>query len=458
MLHRHATAACTAALVAAGALVLTGLPAAVASETPTPPAGPSSTVQSAAALLGADRPSPEVLRALQRDLGLTDAQARARLVNEAEAGAIAGRLRAALGTRFAGAWVRGATSATVTVATTDSADVATIKAGGAEAEVVRYGLAELEAAKAKLDQAATTTRTLDAPVWYVDVRTNTVTLEAAEAAAAEALLTASGLDRALVRVRTTDERPQPLAHDLRGGDAYYIGAARCSIGFSVTSGTQQGFATAGHCGKEGNETTGHNKAAQGAFKASKFPENDMAWVATNADWTGTPYVKGEAEKNVEVTGSTEALVGASICRSGSTTGWHCGTVEQHSTSVTYPQGTVTGMTRTTVCAEPGDSGGAYLSGSQAQGVTSGGSGNCTSGGTTYHQPINPILQAYGLTLKTTASQPGEAGKSGGTWAAGKVYAPGDQVTYDGVTYRCIQSHQAQSGWNPAAAPVVWQRA
>jgi streptogrisin C len=36
-------------------------------------------------------------------------------------------------------------------------------------------------------------------------------------------------------------------------------------------------------------------------------------------------------------------------------------------------------------------------------VTSGGSGDCTSGGTTYFQPINPILNAYGLTLITTGS-------------------------------------------------------
>ncbi|SEQ43136.1 streptogrisin C, partial [Streptomyces radiopugnans] len=48
---------------------------------------------------------------------------------------------------------------------------------------------------------------------------------------------------------------------------------------------------------------------------------------------------------------------------------------------------------------PGDSGGSYISGNQAQGVTSGGSGNCRTGGTTYHQPVNEILSAYGLTLK-----------------------------------------------------------
>ena len=53
-----------------------------------------------------------------------------------------------------------------------------------------------------------------------------------------------------------------------------------------------------------------------------------------------------------------------------------------------------------MCAEPGDSGGSLIAGTQAQGVTSGGSGNCSSGGTTYFQPVNEILSAYGLTLTT----------------------------------------------------------
>jgi streptogrisin C len=102
-----------------------------------------------------------------------------------------------------------------------------------------------------------------------------------------------------------------------------------------------------------------------------------------------------------VAGSTEAAVGAAICRSGSTTGWHCGTIGAKNQTVNYAQGSVSGLTRTNVCAEPGDSGGGWMSGQQGQGVTSGGSGNCTSGGTTYFQPVNEILQAFGLTLRTS---------------------------------------------------------
>ncbi|MER5297729.1 alpha-lytic protease prodomain-containing protein, partial [Streptomyces pharetrae] len=365
----------------------------------------------------------------------------------------------ALGGDYEGAWVRGAESGTLTVATTDAGDVPLIEARGARATVVRHSLADLDAAKARLDRAAQRHATADAPVWYVDVPTNSVVVQAVRPAAARALLAAAGVDRALARVERTAERPRPL-YDLRGGEAYYINnSGRCSIGFPVTKGTQQGYATAGHCGRAGASTSGHNRVAQGTFQGSVFPGRDMAWVATNSQWTATPYVKGAGGQNVQVTGSTQAPVGASVCRSGSTTGWHCGTVQQHNTSVTYPEGTITGVTRTSVCAEPGDSGGSYISGSQAQGVTSGGSGNCSSGGTTYFQPVNPLLQNYGLTLRTTTDpgDPDDPGEPGGTWAAGTVYQPGDTVTYGGAGYRCLQGHQAQSGWEPPNAPALWQR-
>ncbi|MCF3122815.1 alpha-lytic protease prodomain-containing protein [Streptomyces arenae] len=451
--HRRVTAAC-AAFAAAGALVLAGLSGSASAQAD-PSASPSLSPAESAAV---SKTSPGVLRAMQRDLGLTSAQAEARLVNEAEAGAVAGSLQHALGSTFAGAWVRGTTSDRLTVATTDASEVPAIEARGARAKVVRHTTAQLDAAKARLDRAAERTATRDAPVWYVDVRSNAVVVRAVRASAAGRLVAAAGVDSSLVRVEKAKERPRPF-YDLVGGEAYYMGGGRCSIGFPVTKGTQQGFATAGHCGRAGTATSGYNQVAQGTFQASVFPGRDMAWVATNSQWTATPYVKGQGGQRIGVGGSTQSPVGASICRSGSTTGWHCGTISQHNTSVTYPEGTISGVTRTTVCAEPGDSGGSYISGSQAQGVTSGGSGNCSSGGETFHQPINPLLQQYGLTLKTTGGggDP-DPGEPGGTWSAGTVYAAGDTVTYGGSTYRCLQPHQAQPGWEPPNTPALWQQA
>jgi streptogrisin C len=183
-----------------------------------------------------------------------------------------------------------------------------------------------------------------------------------------------------------------------GGNAYYIGSGtRCSVGFSVNG----GFVTAGHCGRTGATTT----QPSGRFAGSSFPGNDYAYVQVNAGNTPVGAVNNYAGGRVAVAGSQDAAVGSTVCRSGSTTGWHCGTIQARNASVTYPEGTITGLIRTNVCAEPGDSGGSLLAGSQAQGVTSGGSGNCSSGGTTFFQPVNEILQAYGLTLATGGGNP-----------------------------------------------------
>ncbi|WP_320773618.1 carbohydrate-binding protein [Streptomyces sp. CRN 30] len=459
MVHRHAVAGRRAALTVLGALALSGLPPAVAADPPPTPAR----VPSAAQTLGADRPSPEVLRALQRDLGLTPSQAAARLVNEAEAGTRAGRLHNTLGPRFAGAWLGGTTSAELTVATTDAADVAAIEAQGAKAAVVRKALRELKAVKSKLDASAARVSTLDTPVWYVDVPANRVMVQATNRPAAEAFLKAAGVAVQDVGIRVSATRPRALA-DLRGGDGYYIAdSVRCSVGFSVMSAAtqKQGFVSAGHCGKAGDKTTGYDKSELGAFEGSVFPGADMSWVGVTSSWTATPQVKGLGNEMVQVAGSAQSLVGASVCRSGSTTGWHCGAVEQHGVSVSYGQGTVNGLSQTTVCAEPGDSGGSFISGTQAQGVTSGGSGDCTSGGTTYYQPVNPILQQYTLTLKTatgSAETPGpQDSGAADSWATSRVYEVGSTVTYGGVRYQCLQDHQAQGAWAPASTPALWQR-
>ncbi|GAA3225872.1 hypothetical protein GCM10020256_35850 [Streptomyces thermocoprophilus] len=213
---------------------------------------------------------------MQRDLGLTAEEASQRLVNEAEAGTRAGLLRTALGDRFAGAWLNGRTASGLTVATTSSDDTAAIRAQGAEPAVVDSSLDELKAVKEKLDSATVRNRAgsvaLDAPVWYVDVRTNRVVLQGTSRAAAERVLRAAGLQRdRRVAVRVSDEQPRALA-DIVGGDAYYIDDTfRCSVGFSVTKDTQQGFVSAGHCGQPGSTTAGANTAPPGRLPAVRVP-------------------------------------------------------------------------------------------------------------------------------------------------------------------------------------------
>ena len=43
------------------------------------------------------------------------------------------------------------------------------------------------------------------------------------------------------------------------------------------------------------------------------------------------------------------------------------------------------------------------------------------------------------------------------WATDKNYAVGDRITYNGILYKCLQSHTSQDGWTPEAAPSLWAK-
>jgi streptogrisin C len=350
-----------------------------------------------------DRPAPsesEMVVALRRDLGLTSAQAEARLRTERWAAGAGQQLRRTLAEEYAGAWLNKAGNQ-LTIAVTDPSAAATVRATGAQAKVVTRSAAELDTVKSGLDRRASAAGD-EVPGWYVDVATNSVVVLARPGAVdAAERWAARSAPAGAVRVIPSTESPVPL-FDVRGADPYFIdNAARCSVGFSVVG----GFVSAGHCGQVGSTTTGFNQVAQGTFRASTFPgAGDFSFVEVNGDWTPRAVVNTSTGGEVPVAGSTEAPVGASICRSGSTTGTRCGVIQARNATVRYPEGTVTGLTRTDVCAEPGDSGGSWISGDQAQGITSGGSGNCTVGGTTFYQEVNEVLQQLNLTLVTTGGE------------------------------------------------------
>ena len=381
MRHKHSILTVLLAIIALAAASFTAIT--TASAAPAAPTAPVHDVSLPAQVQGA----------LQRDLGISGAELQARLANEATAPTRSDRLEDSLGSAFGGSWLTGDTG-TLTVGITNPARAAEVRAAGATPVVVAHSEQSLEAVHATLDRAEAT-----APAsvtgWYVDVDSNTVVVEATASGvtAAQGFADKAGVGRSVHVTVTT--APQ-LLYDVRGGDAYYTPQYRCSIGFSV----QGGYTTAGHCGTAGTTTSGFNRVAQGTFRASSFPGDDHAWVAVNSNWVPRPIVNGYGQGNVTVRGSTEAAVGASVCRSGSTTGWRCGTIQAKSQTVRYPQGTVGGLTRTSACAEGGDSGGSFISGNQAQGMTSGGSGNCSVGGTTFFQPVRETLSRYGLTLVT----------------------------------------------------------
>ena len=371
-------------LVSVGACALVALSQAIA--------GPSAAAANPAA---ANPASDGLVAAMQRDLGLTEAQAHIRVRQESAAIEIEPAARAAAGAAYGGSWFDAERGALVVgLTTSDSTRADAVRATGAEVAAVEHTQAELDATKARLDKVRAPA---DVAGWHVDPRSGSVVVTVRRDANVDKFLDVAR-KAGPVRVEETDQLPRPFAAGTVGGDPYYInGNVRCSIGFSVHG----GFVSAGHCGGVGSTVNGWDGSWMGTFAGSSFPENDYSFVQIGGGWWTAPVVLGWGTVPDQlVRGSGEAPVGSSICRSGSTTHWHCGTVLAKNETVNYAQGAVHQMTKTSVCAEPGDSGGSYITGDQAQGVTSGGWGNCGGGGETWFQPVNEILAVYGLSLVT----------------------------------------------------------
>jgi streptogrisin B len=198
----------------------------------------------------------------------------------------------------------------------------------------------------------------------------------------------AGSKAAAIRVERVSGVFTPL---LSAGDAIYGGRYRCSLGFNVSSGSRYYFLTAGHCGKVANTwyTNSSHTTLIGPTINYSFPGNDYALVRYDNASLSHP---GGFTVN-------DAFVGESVTRDGSTTGVHSGRVTALNVTVRYQGGgTVRGLIQTTVCAEPGDSGGPLYDGTKGLGLTSGGSGNCTTGGTTFFQPVREAANVYGVTL------------------------------------------------------------
>ncbi|WP_243274335.1 S1 family peptidase [Streptomyces albus subsp. chlorinus] len=269
------------------------------------------------------------------------------------------------------------------------------EAAGARARVVEHTLAQLDSVKNSL-----TKKNIPGTARAVDVRTNKVvvtadkTVKGAKLAELRKAVEAQGGKAELKR--TNGEFTTRIA----GGDAIWGDGGRCSLGFNVTTADgKPGFLTAGHCTtaiSSWSDSQGGQEIAKSGD--GKFPGNDYG-IATYTGEVDHPsevnLYNGSAQA---ISGAGEAQVGQKVTRSGSTTQVHDGTVKALDASVTYPEGTVDGLIQTDVCAEPGDSGGSLFADDKALGLTSGGSGDCSSGGETYFQPVPAALDALGAKI------------------------------------------------------------
>jgi hypothetical protein len=202
--------------------------------------------------------------------------------------------------------------------------------------------------------------------------------------------------------------------DLLGGTAYYFDGPtagsgyRCSVGFNGVNTTSRAsqYVTAGHC----VPPTGHpasvinqafpndtgtlgvtfSDAVPGSFQfggTTASTEFDSGLQAVRpgavtpqpkvATWGGGSQAPG-AGTPLPILGDIQGTVGSVVCKSGSTTGWRCGTILAVD-QVVNVSGASVNLVLTSACSLEGDSGGAAVVGSLALGITS--AGTAASGAT-----------------------------------------------------------------------------
>lgn len=284
--------------------------------------------------------------------------------------------------------LRALTTVAATVGLTAVAAVAATPAGAAPGV---SNTARLAAAVQNLDHSVAFPGT----AWGIDPATNQVVVTVDRTVTGAHLAAVRAAVQHLGNTATLHIANGAFKLDVSGGDAIIGSQYRCSLGFNVVSGSTHYFLTAGHCGNVEPTwwTSTSHTTLLGNTVDSQFPGTDYALVQYDASYTNYPGTVGSQD----ITHAANATVGEHVTRRGSTTGVHSGTVQALGVTVHYSSGeTVNGLIQTNVCAEGGDSGGSLYDGTAAVGLTSGGSGDCTQGGTTFFQPVTAALSHYNV--------------------------------------------------------------
>ncbi|KQX67534.1 protease [Streptomyces sp. Root1310] len=365
-----------------------------------------------------------------QDGGSNDA-ATVKTLKAGDASDLASQLEKLLGDAFAGSYYDSEGQQLVVNVVNVSGDennvIVQAKKAGAKVREVENSPAELEAAAKTLKTEATITGT----AWAVDPKTNKILVTA------DSTVTGSKWDKIESTVQTLGSGMATLQKSagtfttkVAGGDAIFGGGARCSLGFNVTAGDgSPAFLTAGHCGVAAEQWSDSEDGAPIAtVDQATFPgDGDFALVKYDDAATVAASEVNLGDQTLAITQAAEATVGTQVFRMGSTTGLKDGQVLGLDATVNYPEGTVTGLIQTDVCAEPGDSGGSlFTQDGLAIGLTSGGSGDCTVGGETFFQPVTTALEAVGATLGDGGVGAGDA-VGGEEAGAGAVDENGDGI-------------------------------
>ncbi len=319
----------------------------------------------------------------------------ARTLNAAAAGKLATGLGKDLGTDAAGAYYD-ASSKNLVMNVVDEAAAEQVRQAGGRARVVQNSLAELKSAR----QTLTGKATIPGTSWAVDPVSNKVVVTADRTVRGDAWQKLSSVVEGLGGKAELKRSAGEFKPFIAGGDAIWGNGGRCSLGFNVVKDGEPYFLTAGHCTEAISSWSDSQGGAEiGTNAGSSFPDNDYGLVKYTSDTAHPSEVDLYDGSTQPITKAGEATVGMTVSRSGSTTQVHDGEVTGLDATVNYGNGDiVNGLIQTTVCAEPGDSGGSLFAGDTAIGLTSGGSGDCSSGGETFFQPVPEALSAFGAEI------------------------------------------------------------
>ncbi|MEV5017849.1 S1 family peptidase [Streptomyces sp. NPDC053780] len=363
-----------------------------------------------------------------------DVSAAPRTLAQTASGAGAGLVSELGEERTAGHWV-GADGRPV-VAVTDERTAETVRRAGAGAKVVRHSMSELRSAASTLRSAPRVAGT----AWALDYRSNEVVVRGDRTVSTSDWSRLTGVAEGIGGFVRMERTEGAFTTRLNGAVPILSTAGRCSAGFNVTDGRSEFILTAGHCGPTGSVWFGDGGGDRqvGKTVAGSFPGDDFSLVeyANGKAGDGADVVAVGDGKGVRITGVGEPAVGQRVFRSGSTSGLRDGQVTALDATVNYPEGTVTGLIETDVCAEPGDSGGPMFSEGVALGVTSGGNGDCAKGGTTFFQPLPEAMESLGVRLIVAGQQGTGPGAVPSAPAAGGgapgAAAPGAAAPVTGV--------------------------
>jgi hypothetical protein len=285
-----------------------------------------------------------------------------------------------------------------------------------------------------------------------------------------------------------------------GGQGYYFqnsdgNGFRCSIGFNGFSASTAApqFVTAGHCAtiisgnaillgqnlptNYGGSTTGLQYLGTTVPGEAQFGSDmdygivaegpsvvPLADLYTWGGGTGAPL----ASAPLPIIGQTAAIVGAILCKSGSTSGWSCGNVQYvdqdaclDPTPPDVPGPDCTGgehvnAIEATTCLLPGDSGGGAVIGQYAVGINSGSNYPETSCAEPSGDPYSSVF----FPMVSAAGTESVSGQQGANWTL--MTAPANTVapTVSGSTTVGSTWTVNTGTWTGTPAPtfsIYWLR-